>query len=209
VTASQLPDLSGFSAVLTATMALGLLLTQASSARTLASSPKAGRAFKDLRTKTLRVQAELELIERAKAEIAEAMATDDPFPELEQLERIGEKVDTFREAVRNAERAALALDHSLVEALRFDSLYQAAVPEWKAKSRALRQLLVDLREILSAGNLTKGLDRVDEDLARLVKRRMAEEGLADWGASMAPGDEQLLDPSEGTPVAWDSQRGWH
>jgi hypothetical protein len=64
-----LPDLSSFSQALSVTAALALVLTYATGAPSrVRSSPRAGKALLDLRTKTLRFQAELELMQKAKEE---------------------------------------------------------------------------------------------------------------------------------------------
>jgi post-segregation antitoxin (ccd killing protein) len=37
---------------------------------------------------------------------------------------------------------------------------------------------------------------------------LAETGLADWGASLPPDDEGLVDVSSGKPVRWLAGQGW-
>jgi hypothetical protein len=37
---------------------------------------------------------------------------------------------------------------------------------------------------------------------------LAETGLADWGASLPPGDEGLVDASAGKAVRWVEGKGW-
>lgn len=38
--------------------------------------------------------------------------------------------------------------------------------------------------------------------------RVAEAGIADWDAGWDPGDEGLVDDTEGRPVRWQPDRGW-
>ncbi len=37
---------------------------------------------------------------------------------------------------------------------------------------------------------------------------LADEGLADWGAGLPPGDEDLVDIAAGKPLRWIEGRGW-
>ena len=37
---------------------------------------------------------------------------------------------------------------------------------------------------------------------------LAETGLADWGASLPPGDDGLVDVNAGKPVRWVEGQGW-
>jgi hypothetical protein len=37
---------------------------------------------------------------------------------------------------------------------------------------------------------------------------LAEAGLGEWGANLAPEQEDLVDPSGGTPVRWVEGEGW-
>lgn len=37
---------------------------------------------------------------------------------------------------------------------------------------------------------------------------LAELGWAEWAATTAPGDADLVDPNEGTPVEWSPEKGW-
>jgi hypothetical protein len=83
--------------------------------------------------------------------------------------------------------------------------------------------------------LVEGIDRFERNRSRfiakaveheLVRRRregllrslasphpeaaadLAETGLADWGASLPPDDEGLVDESAGKPVRWAPGQGW-
>ena len=53
-----------------------------------------------------------------------------------------------------------------------------------------------------------------EGLLRSLKRphpeatELAETGLADWGASLPPDDEGLVDMNAGKPVRWLEGQGW-
>jgi hypothetical protein len=83
-------------------------------------------------------------------------------------------------------------------------------------------------------DLVEGIDRFERNRSRfiteavereLVRRRreglllslasphpeaaeLAETGLADWGASLPPDDEGLVDEALGKPVRWVEGRGW-
>ena len=55
----------------------------------------------------------------------------------------------------------------------------------------------------SIGGLQRSLDNPHPEAAEL-----AEVGLAEWGASLPEGDEDLVDPDGGKAVRWLEGQGW-
>lgn len=85
-----------------------------------------------------------------------------------------------------------------------------------------------------AAELVRGIDRFERNRSRfiaeaveheLVRRRrnelmrslsnphpeaaeLADAGVAEWGASLPSGDDDLVDASAGKPVRWVEEQGW-
>jgi hypothetical protein len=206
----RLPDLTSFSHALNVTTMIGLALTYAASSKGLNASPKASRALQNLRAKILRLGAEIELIEQVKKGAAsdlEQTWSTSAAEAAPDIERIGEHLRAFLEGIRGAHEATNATDQAITEALKYDAIYQVSIPKWRDHTAAVRGALAQIHELLE-GEIPKWLAGLQPQVAGLLQRAVADQGLTDWSDSMNPDDSELVDAEGGSRVRWDPAAGW-
>ena len=211
MTVAQLPTLPpsvGTTVAMLATLAFVL----ASGAR-VNTNARAGKTANDVLVKAKRLAAELQAtmdLQQTAVERVESLGGSGKTPTSWVLttEAMAESIAEFQAALDRDVRAAEMLLTALHATRPHTQTLERLKPGWRKATAALtastEKMLGEVRAVDFSGVVAS----VRDQITGMLQMGMAEQGMAEWAASLPREEEDLVDLSEAKPVMWDLTHGW-